>query len=205
MSWPDVMLILNAPCTVQVHILGICCSHSSPWSCEEWRWLQTRQAAHIQGQPLHRFRQVSRKHPMKNAWAAHLLEKLNMYLSFFNQVHEYQRWMGNSREAAFQRFCECIILFAIKVIFARFKLKFYIFPCITLWKLCWLTLYAAPCREICATGLRTQTVGTSTVWSTKQERGRPFSITTLRTQSYLKRERWAVGHSVRCSSSQVRT
>lgn len=34
--------------------------------------------------------------------------------------------MGNSREAAFQRFCECIILFALKVIFARFKLKFYI-------------------------------------------------------------------------------
>lgn len=110
--------------------------------------------------------------------------------------------MGNSREAAFQRFCECIILFIAKVMVVHFKLNSYIFPWVR--KLRRLTRYALPCREICATGSRTQTVGISTVWSTRQESGPPFSITTLRTQSQLRRERWVeVGRWVWCCSSQV--
>lgn len=122
---------------------------------------------------------------------------------FSNQVHEHQWWMGDSREAAFQRFCECIV-FVIKVMLVYFKLKFYIFPCMR--KLYWRAHFSSPCREICATGLRTQTVGISTVWSTRQESGRQFSITMLKTQSQLKRERWVVmGRLVWCYSLQVHT
>lgn len=97
-----------------------------------------------------------------------------------------------------------VFYFVNKVMFVPFKLKFYIFPCVR--KLCWLTHYAPPCRETCGTGLRTQTVGISTVWSMRQENGRPFSIMMLRTQSQLKRERWVVVVACfLCYSLQVHT
>lgn len=64
-----------------------------------------------------------------------------------------------------------------------------------------LTLYVCPFREICAIGLRTQTVVTSTVWSTKLERGQPFSIMMPRSQSQLKRELWVVDHTLKCRAN----
>lgn len=88
--------------------------------------------------------------------------------------------------------------------FVHFKFKSYNF--LHMQKRCWLTTDPAPCREICATGLRTQIVGISTVWSMRQESGRPFSIMTLRTQSQLKRERWVVvDHAMGCYILQLHT
>lgn len=52
-------------------------------------------------------------------------------------------------------------------------------------------------RGICAIGSRTQIAVTSTVWSMKLERGLPFSPTTLKSQSQLKREQWVFNYSHR--------
>lgn len=50
-----------------------------------------------------------------------------MYFFFFYQVHEHQWWMGNSREAAFQRFCEFYnFVFFYLSILSTSKIKFYI-------------------------------------------------------------------------------
>lgn len=43
----------NAFYVPQVHLLGVCGSYPGPGGSEECRWIQTRQAAYVQSQPLH--------------------------------------------------------------------------------------------------------------------------------------------------------
>lgn len=97
---------------------------------------------------------------------------------FSPQVHEHQWWVGNSREAAIQRFCKYLFLvFPTLVLFfpsLKYSTAHRHFICVF--------------REICVTGLRIQTVVTNTAWSMKLVRGRQFLIMTPRTRSQLKKE-----------------
>jgi len=42
----------------QVHFPGVFCTESRSWSCQERRWLQAGQAAHLPCQSVHRLWQV---------------------------------------------------------------------------------------------------------------------------------------------------
>lgn len=98
------------------------------------------------------------------------------YVYFSPQVHEHQWWVGNTREAAFQRFCKYLFLTFCTVFFFSSKHWTGQLHCVCL------------LREICATGLRMQTVVTNTVWSMRPERGQQFLTMTPRTRSQLKKE-----------------
>ena len=160
---------------MQVHLFGVCGSYPGPRGSQECRWVQTWQTTYIQGQPLHWLWQVSLQCLMRNTAAVVVVifetRKLILLTLFFTGTWT-SVMSGKLRRSSLSKTLWAIFIILIST--EKNPAKILLAP---------LILCVCLFREICVTGLRTPTVVTSTVWSMKLERGRPFSITMPRTPS----------------------
>ena len=173
---------------LQLHLLGVCGSHSGSRGGEERRWLQTWQTTYVQGQPLYWLWQVCLHYQPICALKrfGNGIQWINMLCLFF------LRYMTISDEwetPEKQPFKDFVSVTPIPLIwYYGFETDQFVKVLSPPWT---VSVY----RVICATGLRTQTAVTSTVWSMKLEKGPPFSLMTLKSRSPLKREQWVINNA----------